>query len=130
VGVLVIYAWRVSDGSGSLAAGVYVGGAVLIGLVLLRQVLTIVENARLYNRLQGTYMEMEKKEEEVRQLNKDLEGRVAERTEQLKKAMAKQQEEAQERERIEQELRVARLIQQTLLPKSVPGLAGYDVAAY
>jgi PAS domain S-box-containing protein len=62
-------------------------------------------------------------EEEVRQLNKDLEKRVAERTEELKSAMAKQQEEAQE-------LRVARLIQQTLLPKSAPGLPGYDVAAY
>ncbi len=41
-----------------------------------------------------------------------------------------QQQEAQERERIEQELRVARLIQQTLLPKAVPELPGYDVAAY
>jgi serine phosphatase RsbU (regulator of sigma subunit) len=41
-----------------------------------------------------------------------------------------QQQEAQERERIEQELRVARLIQQTLLPKSLPELPGYDVAAY
>jgi len=40
---------------------------------------------------------VEKKEEEVRQLNKDLEKRVAERTEQLKIAMAKQQQEAQER---------------------------------
>ena len=44
--------------------------------------------------------------------------------------MAKQQEEAQERQRIEQELRVARLIQQTLLPKTLPGLPGYEVAAY
>jgi serine phosphatase RsbU (regulator of sigma subunit) len=41
-----------------------------------------------------------------------------------------QQEEAQERERIEQELRVARLIQQTLLPKEIPTLPGYDLAAY
>jgi PAS domain S-box-containing protein len=69
-------------------------------------------------------------EEEVGQLNKDLEDRVAERTEQLKRAMAKQQQEAQERQRIEQELRVARLIQQTLLPKSVPELEGYQIAAY
>jgi serine phosphatase RsbU (regulator of sigma subunit) len=130
VGVLAIYTWRASAGSSSLAAGVYLGGTVLICLVLLRQVLTIVENARLYNRLQETYLEMEQKEEEVRQLNKDLENRVAERTEQLKSAMAKQQQEAQERQRIEQELRVARLIQQTLLPKSVPALAGYDVSAY
>jgi serine phosphatase RsbU (regulator of sigma subunit) len=41
-----------------------------------------------------------------------------------------QQQEAQERERIEQELRVARLIQQTLLPKAVPELGGWDVAAF
>jgi serine phosphatase RsbU (regulator of sigma subunit) len=41
-----------------------------------------------------------------------------------------QQQEAQERERIEQELRVARLIQQTLLPKTLPELPGYDLAAY
>lgn len=41
-----------------------------------------------------------------------------------------QQEEAQERERIEQELRVARLIQQTLLPKEIPTLPGYELAAY
>jgi PAS domain S-box-containing protein len=263
VGILVVYAWRTSAGSGSLALGVYLGGALLIGLVLLRQVLTIVENVRLYNRLQGTYRQVEQKndqlvrsqrelrrqkeyfealvlnspvaiaiidldgnvvswnpaaerlfgytqaqavgrsiddlvaetpemraevlkytqqvssdgrvdavtrrsrkdgtlvdvellavpvtvggervgtyamyhditdrkrmEEEVRQLNKDLEKRVAERTEQLKSAMDKQQEEAQERQRIEQELQVARLIQQTLLPKSAPELEGYQIAAY
>jgi serine phosphatase RsbU (regulator of sigma subunit) len=41
-----------------------------------------------------------------------------------------QQQEAQERERIEQELRIARLIQQTLLPKTLPQLPGYEVAAY
>src|SRR5919112_2091335 len=41
-----------------------------------------------------------------------------------------QQREAQERERIEQELRIARLIQQTLLPKTLPQLPDYDVAAY
>src|ERR671910_887293 len=64
VGVLVVYAWRTSDGESSLVTGVYIGGAVLIGLVLLRQVLTIVENARLYNRLQRTYREVEQKKEE------------------------------------------------------------------
>jgi len=41
-----------------------------------------------------------------------------------------QQLEVQERERMEQELRVARLIQQTLLPKELPALEGWQVAAY
>jgi PAS domain S-box-containing protein len=44
--------------------------------------------------------------------------------------VTEQKREAQERERIEQELRIARLIQQTLLPKTLPELPGYDVAAY
>src|SRR3712207_3051478 len=65
VGVLVVYAWRTSAGSDSLAVGVYLGGALLIGLVLLRQVLTIVENARLYNRLQGTYRQVEQKNDQL-----------------------------------------------------------------
>jgi serine phosphatase RsbU (regulator of sigma subunit)/anti-sigma regulatory factor (Ser/Thr protein kinase) len=41
-----------------------------------------------------------------------------------------QQLEAQAHERLEQELRVARLIQQTLLPKELPALSGWNVAAY
>lgn len=41
-----------------------------------------------------------------------------------------QQLEALERERLEHELRVARLIQQTLLPKELPRLPGWEVAAY
>lgn len=41
-----------------------------------------------------------------------------------------QQLEAQERERMAQELRVARLIQQTLLPKELPDLPGWLVAAH
>jgi PAS domain S-box-containing protein len=44
--------------------------------------------------------------------------------------VTEQKREAQERERIEQELRIARLIQQTLLPKTLPKLSGYEVAAY
>ena len=41
----------------------------------------------------------------------------------------KQEIEAQARERIEQELRVARLIQETLLPREVPVLPGWNIAA-
>jgi serine phosphatase RsbU (regulator of sigma subunit) len=49
---------------------------------------------------------------------------------QVAQLVRQQQQQAQERERIEQELRVARLIQQTLLPKNVPDLPGYGLAAY
>jgi serine phosphatase RsbU (regulator of sigma subunit)/anti-sigma regulatory factor (Ser/Thr protein kinase) len=41
-----------------------------------------------------------------------------------------QQAQARERERFDQELRIARLIQQTLLPKDVPNLPGWQIAAY
>jgi serine phosphatase RsbU (regulator of sigma subunit)/anti-sigma regulatory factor (Ser/Thr protein kinase) len=41
-----------------------------------------------------------------------------------------QQLEAAERERLEQELRVARLIQQTLLPKELPNLPGWQLSTY
>jgi PAS domain S-box-containing protein len=44
--------------------------------------------------------------------------------------VTEQKREAQERERLEQELRIARLIQQTLLPKTLPKPPGYEVAAY
>jgi serine phosphatase RsbU (regulator of sigma subunit) len=49
---------------------------------------------------------------------------------QVAQLVRQQQQQAQERERIEQELRIARLIQQTLLPKHVPDRPGYEVAAY
>ena len=41
-----------------------------------------------------------------------------------------QQVEATERERIQQELQVAALIQQTLLPKELPAIAGWQVDAF
>lgn len=41
-----------------------------------------------------------------------------------------QQAEAKERERIEQELKVAALIQQTLLPKELPSIPGWNVDAF
>ncbi len=41
-----------------------------------------------------------------------------------------QKAEARERERLEQEMRIARIIQQTLLPKELPSLPGWHVEAY
>jgi serine phosphatase RsbU (regulator of sigma subunit)/anti-sigma regulatory factor (Ser/Thr protein kinase) len=48
----------------------------------------------------------------------------------LAQLVQQQEAEAQERERIEQELRVAALIQQTLLPKELPDLPGWEIDAY
>src|SRR5512141_2941870 len=45
--------------------------------------------------------------------------------------LARQQQiEARERERLAQELRVARVIQQTLLPKEIPNVTGWQMAAH
>ena len=44
--------------------------------------------------------------------------------------LRQQRVEARERERIAQELRVARLIQQTLLPREVPDIAGWHITPY
>ncbi|MFN8487239.1 MAG: SpoIIE family protein phosphatase [Caldilineaceae bacterium] len=41
-----------------------------------------------------------------------------------------QQLEALQRERLEQELRVARIVQETLLPRALPTLNGWQIAAY
>jgi serine phosphatase RsbU (regulator of sigma subunit)/anti-sigma regulatory factor (Ser/Thr protein kinase) len=49
---------------------------------------------------------------------------------QVAELVRKQAEEAASRERIEQELRVATLIQQNFLPKELPSLAGWQVSAY
>ncbi|MDX1449665.1 MAG: SpoIIE family protein phosphatase [Acidimicrobiia bacterium] len=48
----------------------------------------------------------------------------------LAQMVRKQEAEAKHRERMEQELRVAALIQQTLLPKELPALPGWEVDAY
>jgi serine phosphatase RsbU (regulator of sigma subunit)/anti-sigma regulatory factor (Ser/Thr protein kinase) len=49
---------------------------------------------------------------------------------QVAELVRKQAAEAASRERIEQELKVATLIQQSFLPRELPDLPGWDVAAY
>ena len=49
---------------------------------------------------------------------------------QVARMVRQQQAELQERERIEQQLRLARTIQQTLLPKKIPELTGWSLDAY
>lgn len=49
---------------------------------------------------------------------------------QVAQLVEKQKRQARERERIENELKVARLIQQTLLPKDLPALLGWHLNAF
>lgn len=49
---------------------------------------------------------------------------------QVAQLVRRQEAEARSRERIEQELRVATMIQQNFLPRELPHLPGWDVAAY
>src|SRR3712207_4559684 len=72
VSILVVYAWRTSGGSSSLATGVYMGGAVLICLVLLRQLFIFVENAWLYNHLQHAYRQVEQKNDQLVRSQREL----------------------------------------------------------
>lgn len=55
---LLGHVWHI-PAQGALAKGVYVGAASLIGLILVRQVFAIIENARLFRRLQAAYVELE-----------------------------------------------------------------------
>jgi serine phosphatase RsbU (regulator of sigma subunit)/anti-sigma regulatory factor (Ser/Thr protein kinase) len=62
-------------------------------------------------------------------LMQDLSGQAAPALK-VAQLVQEQKREAAERERIQQELQVARLIQQTLLPQELPQVAGWQVDAY
>ena len=64
-----------------------------------------------------------------RKLLDDLAGHAAPAV-RLAQMVRQQQAEIRERERIEQELKVAQLIQQQFLPRELPKLPGWQVAAY
>ena len=77
----------------------------------------------------GPHLSEQEYSSDDRRLLQDLAGQAspAVRVAQL---VRQQQVEAQARERIDQELRIARFIQQTLLPESVPSLPGWQLAAH
>jgi len=72
-----------------------VGG--IIGLVIVRQVIALNENARLYHDAQQDLLERKLAQQEIIRLNEELEGRVASRTAQLEAANRELQNEIQER---------------------------------
>ncbi|HZO86985.1 MAG TPA: response regulator [Chthonomonadaceae bacterium] len=58
VGGLLLYT-RYAPNDNPLEPGLYVGSALLIGLVLLRQVMALLENRHLYQSLRGAYNRLE-----------------------------------------------------------------------
>ena len=73
VGALLAYTfWK--RGDEALESGVWLGSALLIGLLLLRQVFAILENGKLYRFLQEAYRELEIKNRSLAAANARLEG--------------------------------------------------------
>lgn len=70
VGALVL--GTLQESSGPLLIGVYVGSALIVLLVVLRQVLTIRQNARLYSELSGAYAQLEQSHRSLEAANATL----------------------------------------------------------
>jgi diguanylate cyclase (GGDEF)-like protein len=71
VGALALVTWH-TRGAAALKAGVYLGGAVLVALVLLRQVLALLENRRLYRYLHAAYTQLDAAYHQVESKNSAL----------------------------------------------------------
>jgi signal transduction histidine kinase len=72
VGVLLVVCTWVLHGDFGLRMGVYIGGVLLIVLILLRQILAMQENRALYNRLKASYRLTVASAAQLRQLNEEL----------------------------------------------------------
>jgi signal transduction histidine kinase len=77
-------------------------------MVIIRQVVALNENVRLYESTVQENFERKRAEKEVRRLNEELENRVIERTAQLESSNKKLKIEIQEREKAEEALNFAR----------------------
>ena len=75
--------------------------AIIVGLVVVRQILVLNENVKLYHEAQLDIKERKRAQQEIIRLNGELEGRVAQRTKELETANSELQCEVQERTQAE-----------------------------
>lgn len=87
----------------------------IIGLVIIRQIVALRENSRLYEITLKEIDERNKKEEEIRRLNEELEERVIERTFELKAINKSLQNEILERKKTEEDLQKAKEAAETAM---------------
>jgi serine phosphatase RsbU (regulator of sigma subunit) len=77
-----------------------------------------IENVRLFNEINQKSRKLKEQSEELAEWNEKLEYRVAEQVTQLEQFA-----------KLEHELKVASDIQKSMLPRSIPPLAGYEIYA-
>ena len=84
------------------------GVGCIIGLVIIRQIVALNENIRLYGITVREIAERKAVEEKIRKLNEELESRVIERTAQLDSTNKRLQKEILERKKTEEDLQKAK----------------------
>ncbi|NNF46887.1 MAG: SpoIIE family protein phosphatase [Desulfofustis sp.] len=95
-----------------------------------------IENVRLFNELQEKKLKVEEQAKELAEWNKKLETRVAEQAKELtewnaelESRVAAQVAQLERLSKLEYELTVASEIQMSMLPGTIPRLAGYEFSA-
>jgi len=107
ISAAVVYALLVWSHNHDLPVGFFwlsVGVGGILGMVVVRQIVALNENARLYASTVQEVSERRRAEDEVRKLNEGLERRVQERTSQLELANLSLQKEIVERKLAEKKI--------------------------
>jgi len=95
-----------------------------------------IENVRLFNEIQEKSRKVEEQAKELAEWNTKLENRVAEQAQELTQwnseletRVAEQVAQLEQLSRLEYELSLAGEIQRSMLPRSIPPIAGYEFSA-
>ena len=105
VGAFALLIWSHEDSVGLSFYTISMAVGIIIAMVILRQILVLNENARLYEKAQEDIRERELAQAEVIRLNEELEELVAQRTMELENANKELKSEVQERIQAEAAMR-------------------------